>query len=111
LYRLWFTRTAAAGAGIAVAYLAVALCPGALPALWDLPLDVVIADNLPLRLGGWILLVVMAAFPVEGQVLLPGYWITLASVAAMSALALVLLAGKDKDHPRSAPSPIQKVQA
>ncbi|MEN3540792.1 hypothetical protein AAH991_37160 [Microbispora sp. ZYX-F-249] len=67
--------------------------------------------------GGMILGAVWRVMPTvvaareEGQVLLPGNWFALASVAAMTALALVLLAGKDKDHPRSAPSPIQNVSA
>lgn len=206
---LWFTRTAAAGAGIAVAHLTVAFSPSALPALRKPPPETVIIESLPLRLAWWILIVVLAASllvwhrsdrftwrrdgrawallgvlplvylagrwlpqtatpvvgfggrdyvaccfmfddpsralydwlivgmaagavvmtvlaglvvnrrlagglllgvvvalmpievttPEDGTVLLPGFWIALAAVAAMTALALVLLAWKETSHP------------
>ncbi|MBE3012019.1 hypothetical protein IL992_22870 [Microbispora sp. NEAU-D428] len=212
---LWFTRTAATGAGIAVAHLVVAFSPSALPALWKPPPNALIIDSLPLQLGWWIMLVVLAASslawhrtgrftwrrggrarvllgvlplvylagewlpetatPVvgfggrdyaaccfmfndpsrafsdwivvgmaigavvmtalaglvanrrlagglilgavsavmpplvasreEGTMPLPGFWIALAAVAAMTALALMLLARKETDHPSSQPLP------
>jgi hypothetical protein len=62
--------------------------------------------------GGLILGAVWALMPTEvtareeGTVLLPGFWIALAAVAAMTALALVLLARKETDHPSSQTLPI-----
>jgi hypothetical protein len=218
---LWFTRTASAGAGIAVAHLAVAFSPSALGGLVERPPEAMIVDSPPLRLSGGILLVLLAVSPVawhrigrfawrkddrawallgvlplvyllgqwlpgtatpivgfggrdyaaccfmfddpsraysdwaivmmaiaavvmttlaglvtnrrlagglilgatwsimplvvaareEGTVPLPGYWIALAAVAAMTALALVLLAWKETNHPSSPTLPDTRGQS
>ncbi|GAA4203254.1 hypothetical protein [Microbispora amethystogenes] len=63
---LWFARTAAAGAGIAVGHLAVAFSPRPLSGLLEPPADVLILDSPLLQPSGWILLVVLAACLLTG---------------------------------------------
>ncbi|MEU6430680.1 hypothetical protein ABZ860_32695 [Microbispora sp. NPDC046973] len=130
---LWFTRTAAAGAGIAVAHLVVgfggrdyaACCfmfndPSRAYSDWitvGMAIGAVVMTALAglvanRRLaGGLILGAVSAVMPPlvtsreEGTIPLPGFWIALAAVAAMTALALVLLTRKETDPPSSKPLP------
>ncbi len=92
---LWFTRTAAVGAGIAVAHLAVAFSPSALPALWKPPPEAVIIDSFPLRLGWWILLVVLAASPLAWHRIDRFTWRKDSRVGVLlGMLPLVYLAGE-----------------